>query len=385
MVQATAEAINQEATACARRRHVEKMDAIARLAHGVSRELGPMVADANVTLREIVAELEGHHDASLHQRLDGLRESLQRSSLVLRQLESVAGANHRPRSPIDLHAVIAKLRPLLPRLAGPFITVTEELHSSAPWVMMELGQLEQVLLTLVVNARDAMPLGGALTIATSRMVVSTPRLHRHGELPEGAYVTLSVHDSGGGIDDATLARLFEPFFTTKPPGLGSGLGLAVLHGMVRQHGGQVIVDTGATEGTRITVAFPEQAAAAHLIAESADTEAVLVVDDDEWIRNVTARVLRRAGYGVLEAEHGEAALELLRDVAGHCIGTVLTDIHMPRFDGVQLAEIVRREHPALHVVLMSGDPASCDREAAVLRKPFTASELLAAVHRSSVA
>lgn len=385
MRQATLGEAEVEEAHWAQQCHVHKMEAVARLADGVSRELGPVVADANETIRELLAELQGTPEAPAYARLEEVRESLQRSAIVLRQLESVARVSRRPLSPVDLHGVIAKLRPLLPRLAGPFISVTERLRAPSSWVMIELGQLEQVLLTLVVNGRDAMPLGGTLTITTDRERFSTPRVHRHGEVPSGTWLTLSVHDTGGGMDESTLSSLFEPFFTTKPPGLGSGLGLAVLYGVVHQRGGHVIVETGPGDGTRVTVAFPDQPATEGATEGTALSPAVLVVDNDVWLRNVTARILRRAGYGVLEAEHGEAALELLRDVAGHCVGTVLSDIEMPRLDGHRLAELVRREHPELHVVLMSGDSASCDGEPTVLRKPFTESELLAAVHRSSVA
>lgn len=367
------------AAACARRRHVEKMEAITRLASGLSCELAPLLRDAGSTVQALVGN--PLLDATIQGRLEEVRESLQHGAVIVRQLEAVGRAVPRPATEVDLDEVITRLRPLFPRLAGPHITITEQIAARRERLVAELGQVEQVLLTLVVNARDAMPLGGRMTIATRRWRLDAPHEHRHGVLPAGEWLVLEVSDTGIGMDEATLTQLFVPFFTTKALGFGSGLSLAAMYGMVGQRGGQVIVASEPGAGTTVSVCFPAQPVAVGQARDDDAQTAVLVVDDDEWVRNVTARVLRRAGYGVLEAEHGESALELLRDVAGQCVGTVLADIHMPRLDGHRLAEVVRREHPGLHVVLMTGDAECRDGIQAVLRKPFTAAELLAAVQR----
>lgn len=364
---------------CARRRHVEKMEAITRLASGLSCELTPLLRDAGTTVQTLVGN--PLVDVSVQARLEEVRESLQRGAMIVRQLEAVGRAVPRPASEVDLDEVIARLRPLFPRLAGPHITITEESGTRRERIVAEHGQVEQVLLTLVVNARDAMPLGGRMTISTRRWTLDAPQPHRHGILPAGEWVVVEVSDTGISMDAATQAQLFEPFFTTKALGVGSGLSLSAMYGMMGQRGGQVIVASEPGVGTTVSVCFPAQAVAVGQARDDDAQTAVLVVDDDEWVRNVTARILRRAGYGVLEAEHGESALELLRDVAGQCVGTVLTDIHMPRLDGHRLAEVVRREHPGLHVVLMTGDADGADGLQAVLRKPFTAGELLSAVQR----
>jgi nitrogen-specific signal transduction histidine kinase len=369
-------AIESETHACARRRHVEKLDAVARLAAGLSTELTPLVRSAGTTVQELQQAYP--HDAALHGQLDQVREALQRSAVVLRHLESVGRSAQRPVTAVDINAVIEKLRPLLPRLAGPFVTLREDLAPMGAWTSAELGQLEQMLLALVVNARDAMPLGGELTITTRQWTLAAPRWHRHGELRAGEWSVVQVRDTGAGMDADTMDRLFEPFHTTKAPGTGSGLALASVYGMVQQRGGQVLVAANDGPGTSVSICLPVAAALPQANAV-ADGEAVLVVDDDEWVRNVTARVLRRAGYGVLEAHHGMAALELLRDVAGQCVGTVLADVHMPRLDGHGLAQVVRRERPAMRVVLMTGDSGNWDEAQRVLRKPFTAGELLAAI------
>lgn len=372
-----------DATDCARRRHVEKMEAIARLASGLSRELTPLLRDAGGTMQALAGNPQ--LDPITHARLEEVRESLQRGAVVVRQLEAVGRAVPRPAAEVELDGVIARLRALFPRLAGPHITITEQMTARRERVVAEHGQVEQVLLTLVVNARDAMPLGGRMTIATRRWTLDAPHPHRHGLLPAGEWLVIEVSDTGIGMDEATLAQLFEPFFTTKQVGLGSGLSLSAMYGMVSQRGGQVIVTSEPGVGTTVAVCFPAQPVTAGQARDDDAQTAVLVVDDDEWVRNVTARVLRRAGYGVLEAEHGESALELLRDVAGQCVGTVLTDIHMPRLDGHRMAEVVRREHPQLHVVLMTGDTEGTDGIQSVLRKPFTAGELLSAVQRPRLA
>lgn len=360
----------------ARRRHIEALDAVARVAGGIARELSPLVRHAATTVH---AMLQARPlDADLQARLDPVRESLQRGAVVLRHLASASRDAMGPVEPVDVHAVIATMRPLIPRLAGPFITCTEQLTAKGAWTVAENGQVEQMLLTLVVNARDAMPLGGELVIRTDRWMLAAPRPHRHGVLPAGEWLVLEVRDSGNGMDDETLTYLFEPFFTTKMPAQGSGLGLAAVHGMVHQRGGQVVVDSAAGRGTTVSLCFPAQQLGAPARAVT-DGGAVLVVDDDEWVRTITARVLRRAGYGVLEAGHGEAALALLDDIAGSCVGTILADVDTPRLNGHRLAEVVRRDRPSLRVVLMSGDAARWDAAERVLRKPFTPESLLAAI------
>jgi CheY-like chemotaxis protein len=361
----------------ARRRHVETLDAVSRVAGGVGRELSPLVRHAATAVHAVLQSRPG--DTDLHAQLDPVRESLQRSAVVLRHLESAGGVGSGPTEPVDVHAVIATMRPLIPRLAGPFIRCSEHLVTRGAWTLAERGQVEQMLLTLVVNARDAMPLGGELVLCTDHWVLDAPRPHHHGVLPAGEWLVLEVRDSGNGMDEETLSRLFEPFFTTKLPALGSGLGLAAVHGMVHQRGGQVLVDSTPGRGTTVSLCFP-----AHLADAAArganDGAAVLVVDDDEWVRTITAQVLRRAGYGVLEAGHGEAALTLLHDIAGSCVGTILADMDTPRLSGPRLAEVLQRERPSLRVVLMSGEPTRWDRAERVLRKPFTPTELLAAIH-----
>ena len=368
----------------ARARHVEKMDAVARLAGGMAEDIGNLLSAAGGNVRELLAECPPEHP--MKERLDDLRDSLQSASSVTRQLN--AFARRQPRRPVlnDLNHVVAQMRPLVERLAAPFIIVEESLAAGGAWLEADFGQLEQILLNLVANARDAMPLGGTLHLGTFHWDVQTERAHRYGTLPAGEWTVLEVRDSGAGMEADVLEHLFEPFFTTKVPGQGTGLGLAAVYGLARQLGGQVIVDTVPGKGSALAVCLPAKAAPVGRPPIDNEPLAILVVDDDEWVRSVTSRILRRAGYGVLEAEHAASALELLRDVAGGCVRLVLTDVLMSGMSGLGLADAVRRDHPGVAVILMSGcaqhllgENYSEGAYGPVLAKPFTSAELLDAV------
>lgn len=368
-----------------RKRHVEKMDAVARLAGGISRDIGDLVEGAGATARQLLDEIPPTHPA--YARIAEIRESMLQVAAVTRQLRAFARpALVRPRT-IDLNDVVARMRPLLDQLAGPFIAITIDTDSDSVWTDADFGQVEQIVLNLVVNARDAMPLGGTLRIATSHIEQHAARDHVHGVLPAGSWATLTVRDSGTGMTPDVLARLFEPFFTTKESGRGTGLGLATVYGIARQAAGQVMVESEPGQGTAVVVALPTQhAPRAQLSLDTRSPDAILVVDDDEWVRTVASRVLRRAGFGVLAADSGPAALEILRGVAGGCVRLVLTDMMMPGMSGPALAATVRRDFPYTPVLMMTGFAVGMlppDRLTGlgdtVLAKPFTPVELLAAV------
>ncbi|MES2124676.1 MAG: ATP-binding protein [Gemmatimonadota bacterium] len=368
----------------ARLRHVEKMDAVARLAGGLSQDVGNLLTVAGGNVRELLAECDEGHPMA--ERLDDLRESLQRASSITHQLNTFARRQPRRPALVDLNALVAQTRPLLQRLAGPFVAIEEVVAEGGAWIEADIGQVEQMLLNLVANARDAMPLGGKLRVGTFRWRVTAERAHRHGTLQAGTWVVLEVRDSGMGMDPEVIEHLFEPFFTTKGPGQGTGLGLASVYGLARQLGGQVMVDSAPGVGSTFAVCIPAKEAPQGRADAAAGPEAVLVVDDDEWVRTVTSRILRRAGYGVLQADHASAAMELLRDVAGGCVRVVLTDLLMAGESGRVLAEVVRRDYPGVRLVLMSGlradlvpDVLAGAGGGPVLIKPFTAAELLEAV------
>lgn len=363
-------------------RHLEKMTALARLARGMSHDVGELLASAAASLTEARAVTDGEHPA--HEALETASATLQRALVVARQLEVLAKPAPRHSEPRALGRTVAELLPLVDRLAGPAIAAKAATLDPAAWVVADAGQVEQVLFHLVVNARDAMPDGGTITLSVTRQVLTSARNHRFGIITPGEWVVLAVSDGGCGMDDQVLARLFEPFFTTKAPGQGSGLGLTTVYGIARQLGGQVMVESRPGQGTTIALWAPAVAAPAGAAALAGSPAAVLLVEDDEWVRAVTARALRRAGYGVLEATDAESALELLRDVAGQSVRVVLTDIVMPGMWGDALARRVAAERGDVRTVLMTGRGPELlvDRTLdgiALLRKPFSRHQLLAAL------
>jgi len=259
-------------------------------------------------------------------------------------------------------------------------------------VLADAGQLEQVLINLVVNARDAMPDGGTLTIRTANAEIRQPRGNGSGPdtMPAGSYIRLSVSDTGVGIDAATRGRIFEPFFTTKERGKGTGLGLATVYGIVRQSSGYVEVESATGKGTTFAIYLPTTLVAGDVhVATSLPAvrrsrgETILVVDDDAAVRGVVRRILEGAGYRVLDAETGSAAIEAA-DTSD--IGILVTDMVMPEIGGRELALAMRGSHPDLAVLLMSGYAHAPtlrteidDTGFAFIEKPFTASALLQAV------
>jgi CheY-like chemotaxis protein len=248
--------------------------------------------------------------------------------------------------------------------------------------MVDATQIELVVLNLTINARDAMPRGGALSIETANAVVGAPR--GRGEPAEGAYVSITVRDNGSGMTADVLARAFEPFFTTKAPGSGSGLGLSQVYGTARQSGGGVRIDSAPGAGTSVTIYLPRASAMAESppsvsrLPSGAGQGNVLLVDDDPLVRETTAAVLRDLGYEVREAGGGAAALDLLR--RDERIELLLTDVVMPGMNGAELARLALDVRPELAVLFMSGYAAPEEitgalRRHRLVRKPFLPADL----------
>jgi CheY-like chemotaxis protein len=350
---------NTTQAAVASRVHIEKMQAVSRVAGGMSHDLGDLVDLAVATIRE--AMFTDCSSLTTRRHLEEATASLTRASLIARQLETLARTSPARPEVRPVGRAVSDLVPLVERLAGDAV--------------------EQVVFHLTVNARDAMPAGGQLTLIVEPREVTSPRVHRYGVIKPGSWVVLEVGDTGEGMSESVLDQLFEPFFTTKAPGLGSGLGLATVWGISQQLGGQVAVESELGAGTTVTLWLPA-ATPRTPVDPDVSGEGVLVVDDDEWVRAVTTRSLRRAGYGVLEAGDAESALEILGDVAGSHVSVVLTDVAMPGMSGLSLAEMIASSFPELRVVLMTGQAVEYDfggKELPLLRKPFTRRELLAAV------
>jgi two-component system, cell cycle sensor histidine kinase and response regulator CckA len=278
---------------------------------------------------------------------------------------------------------VAEFEPMLRQTLGPTRQLNLSLYKAATWVYADRGQLEQVLLNLVLNAGDAMPNGGVGTIVVDR--------------PDSTTVRLQVRDTGVGMDEATLANIFEPFFTTKPAGQGTGLGLAVVSGIVEQSGGRIESRSAPGQGTMMSIFLPlaeAPPAAAETVARDPmvrGSGTILVVDDEPVVRRYLRRQLEKLGYRVLDAEDGEAALRILEAAGaantseaapGGAVDLVITDIIMPRLGGRELAEALRARYPGLPILFMSGytgeelvRQGSLGGDAPLLQKPFTAAEL----------
>lgn len=330
---------------------------------------------------------------------DPMREDAQeiaratdRASSLTHQL--LAFSRRQTLSPkvINLNHVLSETEKLLRRLIGEDIDFTVELCPELWNLTADPGQIEQVITNLALNARDAMPAGGALRISTQNLTLLEPTAGANRQIDPGEYVSLIVADSGSGIEPHVLEHIFEPFFTTKEIGRGTGLGLATVHGIVEQSGGRISVESRPGKGTTFRIYFPRASgvqepsvAAAGPAALPRGDATILVVDDEAPVRRLMRRVLERHGYRVLEAADPVDALENVLPQHLNRVQLAISDVVMPHMSGSKFAEILRDEHPELKVLLMTGytdEKLSPEvREGALLRKPFAPNELLAAVRR----
>ncbi len=260
---------------------------------------------------------------------------------------------------VDLNAVIGNMTKLLRRLIGEDVDLNLRVNATRSRIKADPGQIEQIVMNLVLNARDAMPGGGRLEVGTEDVVLGEEDVATRSEGRPGAHVALTVTDTGVGMGDEVREHLFEPFFTTKGLGEGTGLGLATVYGIVKQHGGHISVRTEPGAGTSFRIYFPVtdecEAVSPPRPAEpvAGGTETVLVVDDDAAVLRLIADTLRPLGYRVLEASRGDEAVAVCQAV-GERIDLLLTDVIMPGMNGQELAEACRRERPGIKVMFMSG-------------------------------
>jgi len=314
--------------------------------------------------------------ASARQDIELIRRAAERTASITQQLLAFSRRQMLELRDVDLNRVVQSIEPVLRRSLAESHELIVRLKLRDAVVRADPRQLEQVLLNLTLNARDAMPTGGRLTIETDSVELAAQDIAREVDEPApGAYAVVVVKDTGHGMDRATLQRAFEPFFTTKGVGQGTGLGLSVVHGIINQSGGTVRVESELGKGTTFTLYLPVSSAG-RLSEPPVDTgatarehgRAALVVEDDPVVRGMAARGLREAGYEVLEAVNGREALDLIRARTGR-LDVVVTDIGMPEMDGHDLARWLSEERPGLPIVFMSGygDP---EPKVPFLRKPF---------------
>ncbi|MBI5068427.1 MAG: PAS domain S-box protein [Deltaproteobacteria bacterium] len=374
-------------------RRSQRLDALGQLASGVAHDFNNLLAVINGSAELAASSLPA--DAPQRADLEDILEAGGRAAALTRQLLAVGRRQTLNPVLLSLNQVVTDLGKLLRRALGEDVRLETRLAPDLGYVRADATQMEQVLMNLALNARDAMAAGGRLTIETAN---AEP--HVGGPAPgvserlTGPSVVLTVADTGSGMDQGTMDRMFEPFFTTKAAGRGTGLGLATVYGIVKQSGGHIEVESRVGVGTTFRVFLPritgetsalETGSAA---AMPGGSETILVVEDDPGVRRLAERVLASLGYRVLSAEEAPEALRL-SEALGEPMHLLLTDMVMPGIDGVSLAQRMAKRHPGLAVVYMSGHPARTLEQrgglpagAPFLQKPFTASELARQVRRA---
>ncbi len=367
-------------------RQSQKMEAIGRLAGGIAHDLNnaltAIAGYAELALAEVAADHVARPD------VEEIRRAAERAGSVTRQLLAFSRKQLLEPRVFDLNETIAAIARLLSRLLGAGVEVQTRLAGTALPVIADPGQVEQAVINLAVNARDAMPGGGRLILATTRETVDQRFARRNVPMPPGEYVVLRVSDSGHGMPHETQARIFEPFFTTKDVGKGTGLGLSMVYGTLKQSGGFIFVDSEVDRGTTFRLYFPpaaepERAAAVESHASESERkgeETLLIVEDEPSVRNLVASALRHDGYRLLIASSAEEALTVA-DAHDGPIDLLLTDAMMPGKSGVELAGLMAARRPGIPVIVMSGyteetlDVPGRRAPIALLRKPFTPREL----------
>ncbi|MEP7052516.1 MAG: ATP-binding protein [Pseudomonadota bacterium] len=366
-------------------RHAQKMDAIGRLAGGIAHDFNNLLTVINGYSSMLVDELEPGDPS--RDRVADILEAGERASTLTRQILAYSRKQVLEPNVWNLNAIVAEMTSMIGRLVGEDVSLATSLVQDPSLVLVDRGQVEQIILNLVVNARDAMPHGGKLTIETGLLVLDDQYVSTHLEVKPGPHVMLAVTDTGQGMSQEVSARVFEPFFTTKEVGKGTGLGLSVVFGIVKQSGGSISVYSELGVGTTFRIYFPQVVEAgaeqslAHAVTQEIallrGSETILLVEDEEAVRVFAASVLRRQGYVVLEAHNGLQALELLeRTEAAVCL--LVTDVVMPEMGGPALVARLRELRPTLPVLYMSGYAERAvvhnglvKSKQAFLQKPFT--------------
>ena len=379
-------AIARDVTAELRRdeqlRHAQRMDAVGQLAGGVAHDFNNMLGAVLMQLE--LVELEEGLTPSLHEAVQDMRAALDRAANLTRQLLMFSRRQAMRVEAHDLDRIVAEMLRILTRVLGERITIEFARARETVTFEGDAGMLEQVIVNLCVNARDAMPSGGRLVISTANVAMDDESEH------PGAWALLEVRDTGTGMSPEVQARMFEPFFTTKEVGQGTGLGLATTHGIVAQHGGWITVDSVVGEGTTVRVYLPAHDGGVPDRDENAEQDVVhgnatvLVVEDEPLVRQAVSSSLRRLGHRVVEAEDSHGALRVWQE-QGDGIDLVITDMVMPGgISGLQLVERMRGARPSLSAIVMSGYSLQLSSDAlpagiSFLAKPFSLASLSSAI------
>jgi PAS domain S-box-containing protein len=371
-------------------RQAQKMEAVGRLAGGVAHDFN-----------NLLMVIKGHTELLMNalvpsdpiaRKIEQIGRSADRATTLTKQLLAFSRLQVLQPQVINLNSVLEEMGKLLPRLIGEDIELVLRPNSTLGTIRADASQMEQVLMNLAVNARDAMPGGGKLLIETRNADIDQSYTLTHPLMKPGAYVLLDVTDTGTGMDEETQAHIFEPFFTTKEKGKGTGLGLATVYGIVKQSGGFIWVYSELSKGTSFKIYLPRvdekqvQSGAPRPVAElPKGTETILLTEDEQDVREIAREFLESGGYKVIEAQNGKDAIRLAAQY-GNEIDLLVTDMVMPGITGQELAECLQQEHPGLSVVFMSGysehaamEMANADPSVRLMTKPFNRSTILRAV------
>ncbi len=361
----------------------QKLEAVGRLAGGVAHDFNNLLT-VILGYSEIANRNLSAGDPLRH-NLEEITNASKRAASLTRQLLAFSRKQIMQPRVFDLNTVVSDLEKMLRRMIGEDVEMHVSRQPNLGRIKADPVQLEQVIMNLVVNARDAMPRGGHLSIETNNVYLDESYAREHLPVVAGDHVMLAISDTGCGMDEVTRQHIFEPFFTTKEVGKGTGLGLSMVYGIVRQSGGTIWVYSEAGQGTTFKIYFPmvpandnEHSHASQPLDVLKGTETILLVEDADPVRTLTRRVLENAGYRVLEAASAEAAIKLCESIEGDKIGLLLTDVVMPGMNVDDMSKILRAKHPGMPVLYMSGytDDAIVQRgvlEAGVnfLEKPFS--------------
>ena len=372
-------------------RQAQKMEAIGQLAGGVAHDFNNLLTVIKTYGEFMLEQIE--EGSPLRADAIEIQKAAGRAAALTRQLLTFSRKQVLLTRSIDLNEIVNGMEPMLRRLIGEDIRIELRVAQRLGALKADSGQLEQVVMNLAVNARDAMPLGGTITIETSEVQLTETMRGGYGVIP-GPYISLVVRDTGCGMDRATLARVFEPFFTTKEQGRGTGLGLSTVYGIVKQSNGYIWCESTEGVGTTFTVLLPHVAAECRSSEEPDETApsrgagVVLVTEDEDTVRALSRRILEREGYTVLEAHDGREAIRVATGYPGR-IDLLVTDMVMPNVGGSELFAQLRLLRPDLRVLFVSGYTDEDmirrglkDAGSAFLQKPFTARALAAAAKAS---
>jgi CheY-like chemotaxis protein len=362
-------------------RQAQKMEAVGRLAGGVAHDFNNLLMVVS-GYTEVLLEQLNEHDPLLV-KVQAIQQAADRATTLTRQLLAFSRKQLLELKVVDMNAIVADMERLLRPLIGENIDLTTKLAPNVGHTRADAGQLEQVIMNLVVNAKDAMPTGGRIVIQTSEEELDAVR-REHSLIQPGSYILLSVSDTGAGMDKETQSRIFEPFFTTKEKGKGTGLGLSTVYGIVKQSGGYIFAQSELGSGSTFRIYLPRVAdppgqpgLAKHTQAPSGGSETVLLVEDEDSVRELVRETLQSKGYTVMEACDGINGMKVAETHHGK-IDILITDVVMPGMSGRELAQRVSASRPTIKVLYLSGYTEDAiihegvlDPGTAFLQKPFT--------------